>query len=86
MILGFPRAKQGLCHYDTWGSGGYHFVSTAHSISSFFENLLYALAYFRNFEYTLFSNDEHGSLYQNCKFHDPLVGGSCDRVWPYMVI
>ena len=93
MILGFPRAKQGLCHYDiwggdpsliryssktaeqnfmklsgivhymihtappilsfysndfgvsqsrtrtlpykTWGSGGYHFVSIAHSISSF---------------------------------------------------
>ena len=90
MILGFPRAKQGLCHYDKWGGdpsliryssktaeqnfmklsgivhyimpyctsyfkfwfewfwglchtkhgeeGGYHFVSTAHSISSF--NLL----------------------------------------------
>ena len=29
MILGFPRAKRG-----TWGSGGYHFVSIAHSISS----------------------------------------------------
>ena len=97
MILGFPRAKQGLCHYDiwgggpsliryssktaeqnfmklsgivhyimpyctsyfkflfewfwgfpeqtrtlpykTWGSGGYHFVSIAHSISSLFLNL-----------------------------------------------
>ena len=21
MILGFPRAKQGLCHYDIWGGG-----------------------------------------------------------------
>ena len=108
MILGFPRAKQGLCHYDvrgggpsliryssktaeqnfmklsgivhymmpytappilnlsfysnyfwmsqsktrtlpykTWGSGGYHFVSIAHSISSFFRN--YDLFELRNF-------------------------------------
>ena len=34
MILGFPRAKQGLCH-TKHGGGGYHFVSIAHSISSF---------------------------------------------------
>ena len=37
MILGFPRAKQGLFHTKTWGSGGYHFVSIAHSISSFLQ-------------------------------------------------
>ena len=35
MILGFPRAKQGLCH-TKHGGEGYHFVSIAYSISSFF--------------------------------------------------
>ena len=32
MILGFPKAKQGLCHIKHGGAGG--FVSIAHSISS----------------------------------------------------
>ena len=36
-ILGFPRTKQGLCHTKHGGAGGYHFVSIAHSISSFNE-------------------------------------------------
>ena len=29
------------------------------------------------------SNDDKGSDYQNCKFHDPWVNGSCARVWSY---
>ena len=34
MILGFPRAKQGLYYTKHGGSEGYHFVSIAHNISS----------------------------------------------------
>ena len=29
------------------------------------------------------SNDDQGSVYQNCKFHDPRSRGSCARAWPY---
>ena len=36
MILGFPRAKQGLCHTKHGEVGGSNFVSIAHSISSLF--------------------------------------------------
>ena len=114
MILGCPRAKQGLCHYDiwggdpslirysyktaeqnfmklsgivhymmpyctsffkfysndfrvsqsktrtlpykTWGSGGYHFVSIAHSISSFHINFLLSRSgcYGSHIQYSLY--------------------------------
>ena len=40
MILGTPRTLP----YKTWGSGGYHFVSIAHSI------LVLDLQYFKNFK------------------------------------
>ena len=35
MILGFSQSKTRTLPYKTWGSRGYHFVSIAHSISSF---------------------------------------------------
>ena len=37
--FGFPQSKTRTLPYKTWGSGGYHFVSIAHSISSFDINL-----------------------------------------------
>ena len=59
MILGFPRAKPGLCHdYDIWGSGGYHFVSIAHSISSF----QFAEIYFVNIFFGYLSHSLTGDL------------------------
>ena len=33
--FGVPQSKTRTLPYKTWGSGGYHFVSIAHSISSF---------------------------------------------------
>ena len=35
MIFGVSQSKTRTLPYKTWGSGGYHFVSIAHSISSF---------------------------------------------------
>ena len=65
MILGFPRAKQGLCHTKHWGSGGYHFVSIAHRISSF-----KYLHYYCNFLLHLIRRDHDGiqDNYDNCEF------------------
>ena len=31
----------------------------------------------------VYSNDDQGRVYQNCKFHDPWCRGSSARVWPY---
>ena len=31
----------------------------------------------------VYSNDNQGRVYQNCKFHDPRGRGSCARAWPY---
>ena len=31
----------------------------------------------------VYSNDDHGKVHQNCKFHDPRGRGSCARAWPY---
>ena len=31
----------------------------------------------------VFSNDDQGRVFQNCKFHDPQGRGFCARVWPY---
>ena len=31
----------------------------------------------------VYSNDNEGRVYQNCKFHDPRGKDSCARAWPY---
>ena len=31
----------------------------------------------------VYSNDDQGRVYQNCKFHDPWGRGSCAGAWPY---
>ena len=31
----------------------------------------------------IYSNDDQGRVFQNCKFHDPGGRGSCVRVWSY---
>ena len=31
----------------------------------------------------VYSNDDQGRVYQNCKFHDPRCRGSCAGAWPY---
>ena len=41
------------------------------------------LGYLKFFLGHLSHSGEHGSLYQNCKFHKPWGRGSCVRAWPY---
>ena len=42
MILGFPEQNKDFAiqNMGEWGGGGYHFVSIAHSISSFLKELI----------------------------------------------
>ena len=48
----------------------------------FYKNLLlYSQAQFQTTY--LYSDGDHGRVYQNCKFHDPKGRGSCAKVWPY---
>ena len=39
--FGVGQSKTRTLPYKTWGSGGYHFVSIAHSISSFYMHFTY---------------------------------------------
>ena len=57
MILGFPRAKQGLCHYDIWGGGDPSPLRPLNRISWNFQELFTTWCHTAPPILSLYSND-----------------------------
>ena len=75
-----------IVNFMTPGAGvlvlGRGHISHIVKMHYFFKNLSSLLQVIDQTNY-VYSIDDQGRVYQNCKFHDPRGRGSCARVWPF---
>ena len=75
-----------IVNFMTPGAGvlvlGCGHISHIVKMHYFFKNLSSLLPVIDQTNY-VYSIDDQGRVYQNCKFHDPLGRGSCAGPWPY---
>ena len=73
-----------IVNFMTPGTGilllGHGHISHILKMHYFFKNPFALLPGFDQTNY-VYSNDDQGKVYQNCKFHDPRVRGSDARTW-----
>ena len=79
------RVYQNCKFHDPSGRGSCARVWPYKSYSETALFLLKSSSLFSGIDQTnqVYSNDDQGRVYQNCKFHDPWGRGSCARVWQY---